>query len=285
MQIITLTTDMGLKDHYVASLKGTIFSALPAVQIVDITHYVKPFNVGEAAYHLNSCYKNFPDGTIHVIGVDSEPVINFGTDGGSFPAILKYNNQYFISNDNGFFGVFLVEKAGFEFFRIDNVLSNQNLYIFPTKNILVKTALELAKGTKIEDLASEHENYKRALHSVAISETNLIKGHIIHIDDYGNLITNVSRELFERSGKDVPFVIYFKSKEYFVDIISNSFNEVPEGEKLAMFNENGLLMIAINRAANRATGGAEKLFGLHINDIVRIEFTPQGSRETLDSLF
>lgn len=276
---------MGRNDYYVASIKGALFSSNPEIQIVDITHSVKPFDVNEAAYHVSSCFKDFPEGTIHIIGVDSEPVINFGTSGGAFPSILKHEGQYFISNDNGFFGSFLKESIPEAFYRIDNVMSDPNLFRFPTKNILAKAALRILNGDKLEDIGSLEDNFVRAFAPTAISEPNLIKGHVIHIDEYGNAITNIEKELFDRLGNNVPFTIYFKKKGYFIDVISKAYNEVPQGEKVAIFNENDLLEIAINRAATNGTGGADKLFGLNRGDIIRIEFTPQGSHKNFDSLF
>ncbi len=285
MKIVTLTTDMGLKDHYVASLKAYLLTSVSDVRIIDITHDVSPFNSGEAAYQVASCLRDFPAGSIHVIGVDSEPSINFGNSGGTFPSIMKYQDQIFISNDNGFFGALIMEEEHQGFYRIDDVLSNKELLKFPTKNILCKAAIELLNGKKIEEIASPQEHFARAFTPAAISETDLIKGHVIHIDNYGNLITNIHQELFDRIGKEVPFTIYFKSKNYFIDSIATTYNEVPQGEKVAIFNENGYLEIAINRAAANGTGGADKLFGLGLNDIIRIEFTPKGSRKTIESLF
>ena len=284
MGIITLTTDMGLSDHYVASLKGRILSDLPDARIIDISHAVRPFDVTEAAYLVSSCFRDFPKGSVHVIGVDSEPVVNFGGSDGSFPSILVFADHFFVSNDNGFFGSFLGENKPDSFWRIDNVLSNPKMFRFPTKNILIPVAIELLKGSMLDQLASPFEGYRQAFAPTALYEQNLIKGHVVHIDSYGNAITNVHRSLFERAGKDVPFTLYFKKKDYFIDIISNAYNEVPQGEKVAIFNENGFLEIAINRGANRSNGGAEQLFGLHLNDMIRIEFTPAGSRTTIDSL-
>lgn len=285
MGIITLTTDMGLGDHYVASLKGTILSQSNNTQIVDISHSVKPFDISEAAFLVSSCYKDFPEGTIHIIGVDSEPIVNFGGNDGSFPSILIFEKQYFISNDNGFFGAFLKENRPDSFWRIDNVLSNPNLFKFPTKNMLISAGMSILKGESIDKIASPFNGYKNAFTLTAVSELNLIKGHVVHIDNYGNAITNIHKSLFEQVGKDVPFTIYFKRENYFIDVISSAYNEVMPGEKVAIFNENDLLEIAINRGANGSTGGAEQLFGLHIQDMVRIEFTPQGSRNTIESLF
>ncbi len=276
---------MGLNDHYVASLKGTILKSMQDVHIVDVSHAVRPFDISEAAYLLSSCYKDFPNDTVHIIGVDSEPIVNFGGTDGSFPSILVYNKQYFISNDNGFFGSFLKEESPESFWRIDSVLSNPNLFQFPTKNLLLTAGLLLLKGDKIETIASPFEGFKKAFTPMAIMETNLIKGYILHIDNYGNAMTNIHKSFFERFGVDTSFIIYFKKKDYYIDEISSSYNEVPQGEKVALFNENGYLEIAINRGANRSTGGAQQLFGLHVHDMIRIEFTPQGSRQTLDSFF
>lgn len=276
---------MGLHDHYVASLKGTILSALEHVAIVDVSHSVRPFDVSEAAYHVRSCYHDFPKGTVHVIGVDSEPIINFGGSDGSFPAIMLFDDQYFISCDNGFFGAFLGEKRPKAFWRIENVIQNENLFKFPTKNVLIAAAIQLFNGEAPDSFAVSSNSYKSALTPVAITESNLIKGYVIHMDNYGNAITNIDRSLFNRFGEDTPFIIYFKKKDYYIDVISKAYNEVPQGEKVAVFNANDFLEIAINRGANGSTGGAEQLFGLRVNDMIRVEFTPKGSRTTIESLF
>ena len=285
MKVITLTTDMGLHDHYVASLKGTVLCSSEDARIIDISHSVRPFDVGEAAYHVRSAYQDFPKGTVHVIGVDSEPIINFGGSDGSFPAIMFYDGHYFVSCDNGFYGAFLGENRPDAFWRIEDILSNENLFKFPTKNVLLKAALRLLNGESPDAFAVPSNSYKSALTPTVITETNLIKGYVVHIDKYGNAITNINRSLFEQFGKDTPFIVYFKKKDYYIDVISNAYNEVPQGEKVAIFNANDMLEIAINRGANGSTGGAEQLFGLRVNDMIRVEFTPQGSRTTIESLF
>ena len=276
---------MGLTDHYVAALKGTIFSLQPDVQIVDISHDVQAFDVAQAAFFLNNCFRDFPKGTIHICGVDSEPVVNFGSaQHSAFPSVLVFKGHYFVSNDNGFFGLLLKEEKADSFWRLDDVLSNPNLFRFPTKNILVPAACRIAAGQELSAFASESE-FKRAFTINAVIEENLIKGNVIHIDHYGNVITNVSRDLFNRFGENTPFTIFFRRKEYFIDEISNAYNDVVAGEKVAIFNNNDLLEIAINRGAKSRNGGANTLFGLNIDDVVRIEFTPRGSKETLESLF
>lgn len=284
-KLITLTTDLGLTDHYVASLKGFMHAHLDDITLIDISHEVAPFDVVAGANLLNWSYKDFPEGSVHIVGIDSEPVINFGPNNGSFPSILVMDGHYFVSNDNGFFGALVGQRRDFKFYRIDHVLSNPKAFTFPTKNILAKAAIELLQGKKVDEIGSEEEYFKTALNPEPIIEDKVIKGHIIHIDSYGNAITNVSKELFERERKDAQFTLYFKSKRYFIDEISKSYNSVIPGERVAIFNERDLLEIAINRAANRGTGGANKLFGLMRGDLIRIEFTSPGSHNTIDDLF
>lgn len=285
MGIITLTTDMGTRDHYVASIKGRLLSSHPTVSIVDVSHDIRPFDVSQAAYELRSCIGDFPDNTVHIIGVDSEPVINFGQDDGAFPSILEFNNQYIISNDNGFFGAFLDEEKDYKLWRVEDVLSNPKAFKFPSKNIFVPVANKILNNEDLESFCSPVERFKLALKHVATTEPNLIKGHVINIDNYGNAITNISKDIFYQYGENTPFTIFFRGKKYYIDVISNTYNEERPGEKVALFNENNLLEIAINRGATKGAGGAKQLLGIQIGEIIRIEFTPKGSRTTIESLF
>lgn len=287
MRFVTLTTDMGLEDYYVASIKASILQQCnDPIHLIDITHSVQPFDVVEAAYQVSQAYKSFPDGTIHIIGVDAEPVFNFGNSEGSFPSIMLMDKQYFISNDNGFFGTLARFGTEIQFFRVEDILSNPKGFKFPTKNMLVPIAASLANGKSIEDIAAPQERYRNAFATIPVIEEFLIMGSIIHFDKFGNAITNITQKLFEEIGEGAPFTIKFREGDsYKIDSIATTYNEVPEGEKVAMFGENGLLELAINRGANESTGGAQKLFALRKHDVVRIEFTPRGSRETILDLF
>lgn len=282
MQIITLTTDMGLSDHYVAALKGSILRIDPSATIIDISHAIRPFDIVQASYTLSNVYHEFPAGTIHVMGVDSEPVIN--PLEGSYPAILKYNGHFFVGNDNGFFALLVKEERPEGFWLIDDALSNPAGFRFPTKNIFIPAAVKLAQGIDPSAFASPQEEWKRAFTVNPVLEENLIKGSIVHIDHYGNAITNITRELFGRFD-DAPFTILFRKRDYYIDTISGSYNEVQPGERVAIFNNNDCLEIAINKGARGVNGGADSLFGLHVGDVVRVEFTPRGSAKTIDSLF
>ncbi len=285
MQIITLTTDMGLKDHYVASLKGRLLQMIPNVHIVDITHLIKPFNSAEAAYTLRSCIADFPKGTIHIVGVDTEPILNFGNAEGAFPSLMQFKGQYFIGNDNGFFGAFLGDDRPDKFYRIEDVLSNPKDMKSPTKNIYLGIAQKIVEGQDFNLFATEQSTYKKFFLPAALFDENLIKGTIIHIDAYGNLITNVTKDMFDGVGKGANFEIHYRNKEYNISKISMLYNEVAAGDRVALFNSNNHLEIAINRGANEGLGGANKMFGVKVGDSLQIRFFPRGSHDTLESLF
>lgn len=275
MQIITLTSDTGLQDFYVAAMKGAILNLIPNATIIDISHSIKPFDVAEAAYQVQSCYKDFPANTIHIVAVDSEPILNVSSP--SYPAIMKFQNQYFISNDNGFFGTFLDEDHPDEMYRFEDVQNDENLLKFPTKNCFIPLAAKISQKLPINSFARPTDKYKRAFILKPIIEQFAIQGTVIHIDSFGNIITNINKSDFDRFGDKTPFTIYYLDKLYYIDKISRTYNDVPMGERVAIFNSNNLLEIAVNRGANRSTGGADKLFGVRLGDIFRVEFTPAGS--------
>lgn len=286
MGIITLTTDMGLRDHYVAALKANIFRLSPNANVVDISHFVRPFNLVEAAYYVKSVCKDFPEGTAHIIGVNAEPHVNFtNADENQLPTILLWQNQYFVSTDNGIFHLLLEEQQAQGIWSLDDVLSKPKLMNFPTKNILIPAACKLILGEKPGAFASVKDDFKKAVASRPVSEENVLKGTVMHIDQYGNIITNIKKELFEKHRNGSPFIIYFRQKEYYIDKISMGYNEVPEGEKVAIFNDNDWLEIAINKGTHENGGGAKDLLGLRLRDIVRIEFSHRGSVNNLSQLF
>ena len=277
---------MGLQDHYVGALKGFILKHSPNAVLVDISHQVQPFNILQAAFFVQNCIADFPEGTIHLIAVNSEPVINFGRpEDGKFPSIMLFKGHYFVSTDNGIFSLLLKEAEPEKIYRIDGAVSSPAALRYPAKNILAKAASQLVNGISLDEIGEEVSHFNKAFAVNAVIEENLIKGSVIHIDHYGNAITNITEELFKRIGKDEPFTIFFRRKEYYIDEISLSYSDVPEGEKLALFNSAGYLEIAINKGVSGNGGGANSLFGLHVNDVIRIEFTPRGSKSTLESLF
>jgi len=286
MQIVTLTTDLGLKDHYAGALKGQLLSKKSNIQIIDISHNVEPFNIVEAVYYINNIIGDFPERSIHFIGVDSIPDISIDSHRtNKYPIVMKLHKQYFIGNDNGIFTLIKDFHLAEEIVRLD--FSSKNAFRHPFKNIYVPAIIDLINNKKMSEIGEliKIEDLNRALTTQALINEHEIKGSIIHIDNYENVIINVSESLFTKIGKGNPFTIYFRSKNYFIDRISENYNEVPVGEKLALFNENDWLEIAINKGTKQTGGGASSLLGLKHNDVIRIEFHPRGSKDRIDDLF
>lgn len=285
MQIVTLTTDLGLVDHYVAALKGQLYSALPDVKLVDISHNIQPFNIAQAAFFLNNIINDFPEGTIHFIGVDSLPQINIGNpESNLYPLVIKLKGHYFIGCDNGVFSLLQEYKNAAEIIRIDDFSSKFSLR-FPTRYIYIPAITKIAQGVPISELGEQVDHVKKVFVTQPIIESNLIKGAVIHIDKYGNVIVNITEKLFNEVGNGNPFTIYFKNSQYFIENISKNYYEVPTAEKLALFNESGYLEIAINKGVSGNGGGAGSLLGLQVGDIIRMEFHPKGSKDSIESLF
>lgn len=286
MKIITLTTDLGLTDHYLASLKGQLYSAVNNVTLIDISHNVQPFNIAQAAFYINNVVNDFPAGTIHFIGVDSTPEIKIGKpDRNMYPAVMLLNGQYFVGCDNGIFSLLHNYENAEKIVRIDS-FSDAGINLGQaTKNIYIPAMQKIFNGEKIENLGEEITAVRKAFTVQATIEKDLIKGSVIHVDKYGNVIINITKNLFEQIGKNNPFTIFFKNSNYFIEQISTSYSDVPTGEKLALFNSSGYLEIAINKGTVGNGGGASGLLGLAVKDMVRMEFHPQGSKESIQALF
>jgi len=264
MKIITLTTDMGLKDYYVAAVKGAIISQLEDVKIVDISHQIAPFDIAQASFVVRNCFNEFPKGTIHIIGVN--PFVNEETK----HVLIEYKDHYFIGADNGIFSLLFTRQPE-KIFEL-NIFEETYNQSFPTKNVFVKAACHIARGGTPEVIGKQIETLQKKQLFRATAESNVIKGTVIYIDSYGNIITNISRKLFYEIKQDRAFKIYLTRAGYTITKIRKNYNEVPDGEKVALFSSSGYLEIAINRGVEGSGGGANKLFGLKITDTITIEF-------------
>jgi S-adenosylmethionine hydrolase len=198
MSLITLTTDFGIKDHFVGAVKGAIYNELPDVTIVDISHLISPFNISETAYILKNAYKSFPEGSIHIIGVDSE--LNKDMN----HIALKLDNHYFICPNNGVISMIASEFRPEKIVEInihDRVESS-----FPVLDVFVKVACHIKRGGTLEVIGKEIEDYKiiTDIQPIISSNNDKITGSVIYIDNYGNVITNISQKLFNeiRQGRE-----------------------------------------------------------------------------------
>lgn len=258
MPIITLTTDLGIKDFYLAAVKGFILSNLPDTKIVDITHQIPSFNITQASFILGNAYHYFPEGTVHLVSVDN----SYQADA-RFVAV-KAKGHYFIGPDNGIFSLFLQESDIEKIVKI-NLRILDDYKHFPIKDILVKSAVHLAKGGSMEFLGRKinHLNVRTVLQPVISKDQ--IRGSVIYVDSFKNAITNITREIFEKARAGRKFTILFKRSET-LDVIHTQYSDVPEGEKLCLYGITGYLEIAINK------GEASSLLGLHTGEAIIINF-------------
>ncbi len=264
--IITLTTDFGLKDHYVGALKGMIYSKNPNVNIVDISHQVSPFVIQEASYVVSASYRHFPEGTLHLILVDSE--INQENK----PVLVEWNKHYFLSSDNGILSL-LTHGAVPE-----NIISIPFGEIADSTSFFVEKATELINGKTLFDLGQKIESLKKIppLKAAISEENNRITGNIIHIDHYGNAISNITKELFETVRNGRNFQILFRS--YRITKIHQSYidysteKSMEKGGKIALFNPSDLLEIALYKG-NPKSGTASTLFGLEYESTISVQFS------------
>lgn len=266
MSVITLTSDMGLRDYYVGALKGAIYSQLPEATIVDISHDIPPFDIARASFVIRNAYPHFPQGSVHIIGVNPELDLHEGV----MHVLVGHKGHYFIGADNGIFSL-LIDGEPDQVFELSLSQAVDDL-TFPTKDVFVPAACHLLRGGTPEIIGKARGALKQRSMFRPVVEPNAIKGSIIYIDSYGNAITNITRNLFRESAKGRSFRVVYGGSNSIIREISDAYNNVAEGERLALFGSSGYLEIAINRGAHGSGGGAATLLGLKINQSVRIEF-------------
>jgi len=240
MPVITLTTGW-TDDFYVAAIKGLLISAIPSVQVVDMSHQAPAFNTGisYAAYMVKHSYAYFPKGTVHIISIASEY-------SDSAPFVAAYHNgHYFVGTDNGVFGL-IFDTIPDAIVRIekynDDVSPN-----YPAISVFAPAAVHLANGEDINKLGRTYPEYQRRGSVLATVDESQITGTVIHINTFGNLITNITRYDFERICKERPFEILVQNTRRKISRINKYFHETSHGELLAVFNISGYLEIAQNK--------------------------------------
>ena len=258
MSIITLTTDWHNDDFYTGAIKGLLYSKCPGVNVIDITHKIESYKYTQAAFVLRNAFSFYPEGTIHIVGINSEPTE------AQPPICLKIKGQYFLGTSNGIFSLMFTEKPE------KMVKIEESEFIkkssFPELTIFAEAASFLINGGKIEQLGPELLSQTRHVQFMPAIDDNDITGNVIYIDSYQNIITNISHDLFKQVGKKRRFTITVKSETYSVNGLSNSYSEVDMGEMLALFNSLGLLEIAMRNAR------MAELIDIKINSPVTVKF-------------
>lgn len=247
MSIITLTSDIGLQDYMVGAIKGQLWQHCPGCHILDITHHISPFNLPQATYICKSAFSYYPPGTFHMV------LINLFDRKSDHVLLAEYNRQYIGCADNGLLTMIAGGKpARMVKLPLDKSLPKDTFTIIQR---LATAARDLKNGKPLEDVGIPATDIHVKNNLQPLTGQDYIEGQIIHIDNFENVVVNITRQQFEQQRQNRKFQIFFRRDEV-INQISETYADVPEGQKLALFNAAGYLEIAINK------GNAAGLFGL-----------------------
>ena len=252
---ITLLTDFGTRDHFVASMKGVIYGINSQVNIVDISHDINAHDIVEAAFLLRASFSFFPARTVHTVIVD--PTVGSARK----PIAVGTENYYFIAPDNGVLSliyevepVSTVVEISAEHYRLPEVSNT-----FHGRDIFAPVAAWLSKGTDILNFGDPIEDYvKLSLPKAKQVGDGLIKGNVLHIDRFGNCITNVHRDDYNQAREKAAgetFNVLVAKQE--IKGLRQYYSEVQKGELLALFGSTNYLEIA------QYQGSAAKTLGVN----------------------
>ena len=275
MPIVTLITDFGNKDYAVAAVKGAIVSTVQNPQLIDISHQIEPYNVTQAAYVLKNAYKTFPKGSIHIIGVESEKTPE------NEHLAMFFDGHYFIGADNGIFSIIKGVLKADKIVAIN--IHDQSTNLYPVLDAFIKVAAHLSRSGTLEVIGKTANQIRELveLRPVINLTGDQVVGSVIYVDNYGNVITNITRKLFNEIGKSRGFTIFARNVKFrkvfeaYSDAID--FNIPKEkrdedGKKIALFNDADHLELAIYKSNPQSVGSAYSLFGLEYRDSVTVKF-------------
>jgi S-adenosyl-L-methionine hydrolase (adenosine-forming) len=247
MPVITLTSDIGQQDFLAGAIKGRLLQANPQAQIVDITHGLSPFNYPQAAYVCRNAIKNFAPGTFHLV------LVNLFDDRPEHLLLAQHNGHFIGCADNGLLTMILEElPQKVAALPLNKLVTRNTLYC---ASVFAAAINLMANGAELATVGDATVSIQVKNPMQPMLGSNWMEGQIIFIDNFENVIVNITREAFEEHRKGRSFKIVFKRDEV-IDRISETYADANEGEKLALFNAAGYLEVAINK------GNAAGLFGL-----------------------
>jgi len=275
MPIVTLLTDFGNKDYFVAAVKGAIINEVENPLIIDITHEIQPYNHTQAAYVLKNAFRSFPEGSIHIIGVESEKTPE------NKHITMLFEGHYFIGADNGILSMI---RENFNAKKIVEINIHQNVTTtFPVLDIFVKVAAHISRKGQLEVIGKSTKVIKELtnVNPVVNNKGDQIVGSVIYVDNYGNVITNITRKLFQEVRKSRAFTIFARNIKFkkvvetygeAIDFSTPKEKRDEDGKKIALFNSADHLELAIYKSNPQTVGSAYSLFGLEYREAVTVNF-------------
>ena len=275
MSIITLTTDFGNKDFFVSSVKGAILSEVKNAMIIDVSNEIQPYNHSEAAYILKNAYKNFPKGTIHIVGVESELTPE------NRHIAMAFEGHYFIGSDNGIFSMIKDDLKAEKIVEIN--IHEKESSSFSVLDVFVKVAAHISRMGKLEVIGKTIKSIKQMtnINPVVNNKANQILGSVIYIDNYGNVVTNINRKFFNEIRKSRDYKIFARTVKFeniyenysgAIDFSNPKEKREEDGKKIAIFNSANHLELGIYKSNPKTYGSAASLFGLDYRDPITVKF-------------
>jgi S-adenosylmethionine hydrolase len=243
MSIITITTDLGYRDPYLAMVKGIIYSKQPNAKIVDLACEVNMHAHNEGAFALKSALPYFPEDTIHLFAIkylnSSETITNLSIDNTRY-LLTKYNGQYIICPDNGL--LTLIDKT-FNETVYQLYFDSARQHSFYLRDVFAEIACKLINKVALEDFCSETQDYCKLFNFESFSTPNNLQGMVLYEDSFGNLITTITKQEFEKHIGNKRFSIALPSSNVYK--IYNTYDDVKIGDIVCFFNSMDLLEISL----------------------------------------
>lgn len=254
MTIVTITSDWSKGDYYLGALKGKLISTSKEIELIEITNSIPSFDVLQEIFILKNCYNYFPKGTIHLLGVMSEPSPDS-------PMVVVYaDNHYFVGVNDGRFSLLFDSLPSIAF----AIECDDNYSSFSALDLFVRGIESVINNSfQVNTFAT---NIKKEIAAKVVYNEDSVIGRVVYIDSFGNAVTNIEKGLFDKLHKGRDFTIFVQGPYTKINRISHSYSQHTQGEILALFNSLGLLEIAVNQ------GNIATLENLSTASEIRIKF-------------
>lgn len=248
-RVITLTTDFGLQDYYVSAMKAVMLGIAPEVRLIDVSHDIPSQDIMAGSWVLKNSAMLFPSKTVHAVVIDP----GVGTE--RHPIALQVEDQYFVGPDNGIFSLLTADRD-YTAVRLtkQQYLRDSNSNTFHGRDIFAPAAAHLSRGVPLEDLGEPLDELVSYRWMQPIADKDGVQGTVIHIDKFGNLVSNIPEKLIKEVVEGKKVKIY--AGNVILNNISTTFGVVAEGEPVAYIGSAGMLEIGINK------GNAEEMLGV-----------------------
>ncbi len=259
--LVTLTTDFGTRDAYAAAMKGTILKINPSIQLIDITHDISPQDIMEAAFVLRDAIPFFPSGTTHLVVVDP------GVGSERRAVAVSFGGSIFVGADNGLFSLLFengpapeaVELDRTEYWRVE-----QPGNTFHGRDIFAPVAAHLASGVGLSEVGSPIDSLTSLRWAQPLVDREGVRGWVVHVDRFGNCITNISASAFHQVSPTQAFKCYVGNS--ILDTLRSTFSDVAAGEPLLLIGGSGFLEVAVS------SGNASELLSIRKGAPVNVVF-------------